>query len=408
MFALFANTARSFLASRRANVAVITGLLAPALVGFAGLGTETAYWYYRERDLQGAADVTAFDAAMALRSGQTNSAITKAASTDAAKNGWRPTGGAIVVNTPPTSGTHQNTNSVEIILTEVEQRYFTALFSRQPVPVSVRAVGTFVSSGTACMLGLDKARNNTVQFWGNASAKFQNCNIVSNSNASDSFSVGGSANVTVPCVSTVGGDSVSSGLHLTSCTSVTTHAPTSTDPYASVPAPPVGSCYSGAIGSTLSPGTYCGGLSLSGNITMDPGIYVISGGTLKINAGANVTGAGVMFYLTNGAQLSLNGNATMNISAATTGTYSGLLFYGDRTMAYASQTINGNASSLFTGAVYFPSQDIRLLGNFSGAGGCMQVIADTIYYTGSSTFTTNCVTSGMATITVPGAVSLAE
>ena len=115
-----------------------------------------------------------------------------------------------------------------------------------------------------------------------------------------------------------------------------------------------------------------------------------------------------MFYLTNGAQLSLNGNATMNISAATTGTYSGLLFYGDRTMAYASQTINGNASSLFTGAVYFPSQDIRLLGNFSGAGGCMQVIADTIYYTGSSTFTTNCVTSGMATITVPGAVSLAE
>jgi hypothetical protein len=38
----------------------------------------------------------------------------------------------------------------------------------------------------------------------------------------------------------------------------------------------------------------------------------------------------------------------------------------------------------------------------------MQVIADTIYYTGSSTFTTNCATSGMATITVPGAVSLAE
>ena len=236
MFALFANTARSFLASRRANVAVITGLLAPALVGFAGLGTETAYWYYRERDLQGAADVAAFDAAMALRSGQTNSAITKAASTDAAKNGWRPTGGAIVVNTPPTSGTHQNTNSVEIILTEVEQRYFTALFSRQPVPVSVRAVGTFVSNGTACMLGLDKTRNSTVQFWGNASAKFQNCNIVSNSNASDSFSVGGSANVTVPCVSSAGGDSVSSGLHLTSGTSVATHAPTAADPYASVPA----------------------------------------------------------------------------------------------------------------------------------------------------------------------------
>lgn len=397
-----------FLLSRRANVAIITALMTPALVGFAGLGTETAYWYYRQRNLQGAADVAAFDSALALRAGKTYSMITKTASADAVKNGWRATGGAIVVNTPPTSGTHQNTNSVEIILTEVEQRYFTALFFRDAVPVKVRAVGTFVANGTACMLGLDKTRSKAVQFWGNASAKFDNCNIVSNSSASDSFAVGGAANVTTPCVSTVGGDSVTSGLHLTSCTSVTTKAPPAVDPYASVAAPAAGSCYGGAIGGTLSPGTYCGGLSLSGNVTLDPGVYVISGGTLKINANANVSGAGVMIYLTNGAQLSLNGSATMNISAATTGPYAGLLFYGDRTMAYASQTINGNATSLFTGAVYFPSQDIRLLGNFSGAGGCMQVIAATIYYTGSSTFRTDCGTTGMATIQVPGAVSLVE
>lgn len=397
-----------FIRSRRANVAIITALLTPALVGFAGLGTETAYWYYRQRTLQGAADVTAFGSTLALRAGKTQAVIANAASAEAVKNGWRAAGGAIVVNTPPTSGTHQNTNSVEVIITEVEPRYFTALFFADSVPVKVRAVGTFVANGTACMLGLDKTRNKAVQFWGNASAKFDNCNIISNSSASDSFAVGGSANVTTPCVSSVGGASVSSGLHLTSCTSVTTKAPPAADPYASVPAPPVESCNSGALTNPLSPGTYCGGLSFSSNVTLNPGVYVISGGTLKINAGANVTGTGVMFYLTNGAQLSLNGNATMNISAATTGPYAGLLLFGDRTMAYASQTINGNASSLFTGAVYFPSQDIRLLGNFSGAGGCMQVIAATIYYTGSSTFRTDCAATGMETITVPGAVSLVE
>ena len=50
----------------------------------------------------------------------------------------------------------------------------------------------------------------------------------------------------------------------------------------------------------------------------------------------------------------------------------------------------------------------KFLGSFSGNNGCMQVIADTIYYTGSSVFKTNCAGSGMQGISVPGVVSLAE
>jgi hypothetical protein len=106
--------------------------------------------------------------------------------------------------------------------------------------------------------------------------------------------------------------------------------------------------------------------------------------------------------------MQINGNATLTLSAPLSGPYSGLLFYGDRTMPYADQTFNGSAASLLTGAIYFPSQNINLLGNFSGAGGCMQVIADTIYYTGSATFSTTCPNTGMAGINVPGNVSVAE
>jgi hypothetical protein len=207
-------------------------------------------------------------------------------------------------------------------------------------------------------------------------------------------------------VDTVGGDSVTSGLTLTSCTSVTTKAPYVADPYASVPAPSVGSCSSGS-GSELNPGTYCG-LTLQGNVTLNSGVYVISGGTLKINASANVTGTGVTFFLTNGATLQINGNATLNLSAPTSGSYKGLVFYGDRTQATAKNTINGTASSNITGAIYFPSQEVDFLGNFSGAGGCTQVVADTIYYTGSASFQTNCSGTGMAQIPVPGSVELVE
>ena len=115
--------------SRGGNVAMIMGLLTPALVGFAGLGTETAYWYFRERSLQAAADITAYDGALALRNGLTEDAIAAAANTDAVKNGWRSAIGTIAVNTPPVSGTHQNAQSVEVVLAENEPRYFTALFA---------------------------------------------------------------------------------------------------------------------------------------------------------------------------------------------------------------------------------------------------------------------------------------
>jgi hypothetical protein len=397
-----------FLRSRRGNVAILTGLLAPVLIGFCGLGADAGYWYFRQRDLQGAVDIAAYNGAMALRDGDSMSVVDTVSTTDATNNGWDATQGTITINSPPTSGAYQNDHSVEVLLKENEQRYFTALFSSSRVPINVRGVATYDKSNNACMVGLNKHKSNTVQFWGNANANFQSCNIVSDSDSSTAFTVGGAAQVTVPCVDAVGEDSVTSGLTLTSCTSVTTHAPVVTDPYAGLAAPTVGSCYAGSVGSVLNPATYCGGLSLNGNVTINSGLYVISGGTFKINANANVVGSSVTFYLTNGATLQFNGSATIQLSAPTSGPYSGILFYGDRTQGSASNTINGTASSLITGAIYFPSQEVDYLGNFSGSGGCTQVVADTIYYTGSSTFQTNCAGAGLAYIPVPGSVKLVE
>jgi len=397
-----------FLKSRGGNVAIIAAMAAPVLVGFCGLGADTGYWYFRQRELQGAADIAAYNGAMTLQTGGAQSAVQSASTDGASTNGWRSGQGAITVNTPPASGPNQNSHSVEVLLSENEERYFTAIVSNSLVPVSVRAVATFDNTQSACMLGLNKTQADTVQFWGNAQANFQGCNIVSDSNSSRAFSVGGAANITAPCVDAVGGDYVTATLTLTSCSSVKTKASYVYDPYANVPAPPVGTCHSGPIGSTLSADTYCGGLSLSGATTLNAGVYVINGGTLKINANANLTGTGVTFFLTNGATVQINGNSQMNLAAPTSGAYAGLLFYGDRTQATAKNTINGNATSLLTGTIYFPSQEVDFLGNFSGSSGCMQVVADTIYYTGSATFQTNCTGKGMKTIPVPGSVTLVE
>lgn len=409
MFREIAARFHRFRISRSGNVAIVAGIALPVLVGFCGLGGDIGYWYYRQRTVQAAADIAAYNATVALRAGASTGEVLSTATASASGNGWDSAIGTITINTPPASGPHQNAQSVEVLLEESEPRYFTALFFDSRVPINTRAVATFVYATNACMLGLDKNSSGAVTFWGNASAQFTNCNVVSDSLASDSFKVGGAANISTPCVRTAGGDVINATLTLTDCSEIVTDAPQTADPYASVPAPPIpGSCTTPPENGSYSPGLYCGGLTLNGTANLAPGIYVISGGTLKINANADVTGTGVMFYLTNGATLMFNGNATMNLSAPATGPYAGLLFYGDRSQSYASNTVNGNASSNLTGAVYFPSQDVRFLGNFSGSNGCMQVVADTIYYTGSSTFQVDCTGSGLGTIQVPGAVTLVE
>ena len=79
---------RHFLGSRRGNVAIITALVAPVLIGFCGLGADAGYWYYRQRDLQSAVDIAAYNGAVALQNSGTLSVITDASTTGASDNGW--------------------------------------------------------------------------------------------------------------------------------------------------------------------------------------------------------------------------------------------------------------------------------------------------------------------------------
>ena len=172
---------RGLLRSEAGNIAVVTGLMLPALIGFCGLGIETGYWYFRERDVQAAADIAAYSGTVALRGGATLDTVVSVATAQAKSNGWQSASGTIKVNTPPTSGPNQNNNSVEVLLTENENRYFTAIYSSQKVATNVRAVATYISAGPACMLALDKSASGAMTFWGNAYADFTNCNVVSNS-----------------------------------------------------------------------------------------------------------------------------------------------------------------------------------------------------------------------------------
>ncbi|TIX34879.1 MAG: hypothetical protein E5V36_27830, partial [Mesorhizobium sp.] len=83
----------------------------------------------------------------------------------------------------------------------------------------------------------------------------------------------------------------------TVCASPITQALPAADPFADLPAPPATNPCQNGNQSTLQPGTYCKGLSLSGNVTLSPGIYVIEGGDFKASSNANISGEGVVIYL---------------------------------------------------------------------------------------------------------------
>jgi Flp pilus assembly protein TadG len=391
---------KRMLSSRRGNVALIFALASPLVIGSAALSVETTYWYFKQHQLQAAADDAAFAAGQELRNGSPQAVVNTAALNAATQNGYNNSIGTITVQTPPSTGPYAgNSSAVSVILTETQQRFFTQLFSKTPVVETTSATADYQTVSDACVLALNQSATNGVYISGDAQLTTTGCVVMSNAFSSGSVDVWGNSSLTASCVISAGGVQSKGGIDDASCSQPVTNAPPAADPFASLPAPPVSSTCASSSGSALQPGTYCGGLSLQGgNTTLAPGVYVINGGSLTINGNATLSGSGVTFYLTGGATVSMNGNPAINLSAPTSGTYSGILFYGDRNYPGLSESFNGNASSSMTGTIYFPTDNITYNGDFSGVNGCTYIVGGTVSWSGNAGLSLNCTGAGMTPI----------
>ena len=264
------------------------------------------------------------------------------------------------------------------------------------------------SAANACILALSTSAAHAARFSGSSDLKLKGCTVMSNSITNDSVKVQGSAKLSADCIIAVGKADLTSGATMTQCPGAINNAPPAADPFGNLAEPTVsGNKTVGGGSSPLQPGNYTSGMNLSGTRTMQPGVYVVSGGDFKINANANITGSGVTIVIKPGTNVSINGNATVNLSAPTSGIYAGMLFFGDRS-GTGGVTFNGTAASKLTGAIYFANQDINYLGNFSGNGGCTQVVGKTIEWTGNTAINQDCTAYGMKTILAMQTVKLVE
>jgi Flp pilus assembly protein TadG len=426
---------------RRGNIAIIVALAMPVIVGFVGLGLETGVWYKTKRVLQNSADAAAMSAAIERAKGNSGG-MTATAQAEAGRNGWSSASpSTFAMNNPPTSGPNTGlAQAVEVRLTSQQPALFSRLIRTNATTIGARAVATVKSNGEACILALDTTAQSALQIQGSTSVNVNGCIVASNSKHARSIDISGNGSLVAKSMWSAGGHDVGNSSVLTLETPPVDYAWPLDDPYAGLSNPSPGSCtvnlgngnggtsYTGTY--TLSPGVYCGDLSIGSQdvVKLNPGTYYINKGSLTINAGANVTcncsaaGSGVTIVMTSTGPTSqigsvtINGGGTITLNAPSPGSpnatypYPGMLFYQDRRVGTnGSNKINGNSGMNLGGAIYFPQQEVQWSGNDTTNGpSCTQVVARLVTFIGNSTMNnTGCGAAGVTPV-VASIVSLIE
>ena len=118
----------------------------------------------------------------------------------------------------------------------------------------------------------------------------------------------------------------------------------------------------------LSPGTYCEGLSLEGDVRLRPGIYHVTDGNLVFGETARITGEDVTFVLSgNDSRLHMKEGAKAKIIASRDGELGGVAFYqvpsGSIQLPESRSLVQTGGNLAINGVFYFPTQHVLIEGD---------------------------------------------
>jgi Flp pilus assembly protein TadG len=381
------------------QVFVIIAMALVGLLGFAAMALDVGFLWAIRRQMQTAADAAAIAGAREIALKQTD--VTAAAQGDASENGF--TNGAnnvtVTVKNPPATGSYAGAwDGVEAIVSQKEPTFFLGALGIKSVNLSARAVA-HLSSGLDCIYALNGSASNALVASGSASID-AGCGVVVDSRSSSALVVSGGACISAKSIGVVGNYNNSSSCPLTP--DPETGIDSVSDPLANLSPPSVGGCnytnFSLKSGTaTLNPGVYCNGITVSASGTtaiLNPGTYILDGGGLTVSGGANIQGTGVSFYNTQGAAsykpIVVSGGSSTTLSAPTSGSLAGILFFQDRSIKSSSQnTVSGGSTAGFEGTLYFPTTPLVYSGGSSTSAAYTVIIADTITFSGSSNINNN-------------------
>ena len=357
---------------------VLAAVCMVVLIAILGLSIDAGVLRYQKRLMQNAADAAALAGALELVAcGSTaNCEAMQTAAQDALTENGLPgstvltncatnsnTKLTITVNNPPCalSGDPNkgSNNYVEVVVSQPVATVFAKIFGVNTVPIAARAESTRSAPPCVYFLSQDSTQpslsvtNQTIQ---------TTCTFY----LGLSYSFAGNASSTGSAYLVAGAASNSTG---SVTPAATFNAAPLGNPLSNLSPPTHGSCVSTNPNITsaenLEPGTYCGTVTINTNatVTFAPGLYIILG-SLSIN-GPTLTGSGVTFYLSQGNGYSYGNSSISNVnatlSAQTTGSLQGILFFSDPSLPAGKAGLSfasWNPGSRLDGILYLPGQEL--------------------------------------------------
>lgn len=410
------------LRDERGQAAVFMALVIGfVLMGCVALAVDAGMLFRQRRIAQAVADSAALAAAEEQPYGNADAAAKAMASL----HGFAAS--TVTVNPTPLYGAFAGKSGyTEVIISNPTPTYLMRFFKVNTVSVTARSVsgGGLASPTCVCLSGTS---GDILNLSNNAKLNATSCGVYDDSVSNNALSVVGSAQINALSLATVSStwnnasnyaSNVNNAGSITSSTHIQTGVASACGPSLPV-APTWGTCladpYPNWTSGTVHVGPSAGGTQCYNSLTvgangnsiyLDPGTYVIKGGQLHFESGSgghsNYGGTGVTFYLTAGASLVVDNGANVNLTAPSSGTYSGILVYQDPADANGI-SIQGGSSTNFNGEILAPSANINL-GNGSSNGYTAEIYANSLTMEGgailNATATANLGTLNLSTAKV--------
>lgn len=380
---------------KRGNALIIFGASLPMIMGAVGLASDTIQWALWKRELQRAADSAAIAGVYAKVQGASYSS---AVTTDLARNNDI---ASITVSTSatsaPSAGAYtSDTNAVRVSLSAQQQLSFSSMFMTSAPVITATATATIVPTGDYCVISLESTATTGISVGGTAAVDL-GCGMITNSTSMEAAIAFGSSTVDASPIAAVGG--LDAGDNWGDDVQLLPFTLAQADPFANVNPPTPSSCnkfdsyfpagqenkVGGTVDLSSQTGVICikenGGspasLDIKGDVTLGPATYVLDATSLKMSTNtAKLRCNGCTIVLTSstaatdpssigGVDMS-GGEIDLIATTDPDSDYQGIAIYQDRRAVNSSSAkniINGNGSSSFQGAFYFPNQEFQFAGN---------------------------------------------
>jgi len=365
-------------------------VLIPILVLFCGLSVDVGMLELKQMQMQSAADAAAISAELEAErnTGNWQTVAQEEASAHGFTNGSNNV--TVTVGQLPSSGAYAG--RYDALYTTVQQKvktYFMGTFNGGYVTLSAQGVALITpcvfltGTGTLQQYTLDGV---TGDFKGDTCPFDINTNLET---TSDNL---------VPEALNVAGAAANSSIAGYEYPTPNWNAPTVTDPLSYLTEPTFnGTCnntsyslYNVSSNTTLNPGNYCKGLNITNSTaTLNPGLYIITGGGTWYNS--TVTGTGVTLFFTSGGGASdgkfILSESTVTLSAPTTGSLAGILVFTDRTWTHTNPQDVCVTQTTFTGdgIWYLPSTGLWVYNSSTMKGtNYFGLVADNMTASGTS------------------------